>query len=136
MINNMEEYISGSRTLPKAYHRALWLLKTYGVETPCPDYNTTQKEISLTMFVEEPLAEPMISRLMIGGPRELEQYRQEILDGILDFEIERGNWTYTYHDRMVNYHGINQVRFVIDELRRNPYSRRAVIVIRDVEIDE
>ena len=57
------------------------------------------------------------------------------LDGILDFEIEQGNWTYTYHDRMVNYHGINQVEFVIDELRRNPYSRRAVIVIRDVDVD-
>ena len=58
-----------------------------------------------------------------------------MLDGILDFEIDRGNWTYTYHDRMVNYHSINQVGFVIDELRRNPYSRRAVIVIRDVDVD-
>lgn len=92
------------RTLPEAYHEALYLLRQWGNEVPCPDYNTEQKEISLTMFVEEPLAEPMISRLMIGGPRELEQYRQEMLDGILDFEIEQGNWTYTYHDRMVNYH--------------------------------
>lgn len=131
----MYEYGVYGLTLPEAYHKALGILHRYGRYVPCPDYNTEQKEISLTMVVEHPLQEPMISRLMIGGPRELEQYRQEILDGILDFEIEQGNWTYTYHDRMVNYHGVNQVQFVIDELRRNPYSRRAVIVIRDVDVD-
>lgn len=131
----MREFIAWGDTLPEAYHDALMFLNNHGKEVPCPDYNTSQKEISLTMEVKYPLQEPMVSRLMIGGPYELEQYRQEILDGILDFEIERGNWTYTYHDRMVNYHGINQVEFVIDELRRNPYSRRAVIVIRDVDVD-
>jgi len=82
------------------------------------------------MMVEHPLQEPMISRLMIGGPRELEQYRQEILDGILDFEIEQGNWAYTYHDRIAK-----QLPFIIEELKRNPYSRRAVIVVRDWEVD-
>lgn len=131
----MDEIFVWGDTLPRAYHKALAKLNIYGEVVPCPDYNTEQKEIALTMVVANPLQEPMISRLMIGGPYELEQYKQEILDGILDFEIERGNWTYTYHDRMVNYHGINQVEFVIDELRRNPYSRRAVIVIRDVDVD-
>lgn len=72
----------------------------------------------------------MISRLFIGGSRELEQYRQEILDGILDFEIERGNWAYTYHSRMEK-----QFPFIINELRRNPDSRRAVIDVRDWEKD-
>ena len=84
----------------------------------------------------------MISKLFIGGPRELEQYRQEVLDGILDFEIAKGNWTYTYHDRMVNYpikhqeqETFNQIDFVINELKRNPSSRRAVILVRDPSID-
>ena len=126
----MRECISWGKTLPEAYHKALRLLRMHGQEVPCPDYNTSQKEITLTMMVEHPLEEPMISRLMIGGPRELEQYRQEILDGILDFEIERGNWAYTYHDRIAK-----QLPFVIEELKRNPHSRRAVIVVRDWEID-
>ena len=82
------------------------------------------------MMVENPLKEPMISRLMIGGPRELEQYRQEILDGILDFEVDKGNWAYTYHQRIEK-----QIPFVLDELKRNPYSRRPVIVVRDWEVD-
>ena len=124
-----EKFVNG-RTLPEAYHKALCELAGDGQIYPCDDWNTTQKEVSMTMIVEEPLAEPMISKLFIGGPRELEQYRQEMLYGILDFEVERGNWAYTYHQRMEE-----QIPFVIGELKRNPSSRRAVILIRDWRID-
>ena len=121
----MHEIIVRGSTLPEAYHEALLTLGECGEYVPCPDYNTTQIEISCTMVVRSPLEEPMISRLFIGGYYELEQYKQEILDGILDFEIERGNWAYTYHDR-IGY----QYQFIINELRRNPESRRAVIDVR------
>lgn len=121
----MYEILVHGYSLPEAYHRALLMLNCNGQPVPCPDYNTTQIEISCTMVVHEPLAEPMISRMFIGGYHELEQYRQEILDGILDFEIDKGNWSYTYHDR-IGY----QEQFVINELKRNPDSRRAVIDIR------
>lgn len=124
----MREIMSAGKTLPEAYHRMLLDLQAQGELCKCTDWNTTQREISATMVVEEPLAEPMISRLFIGGVRELEQYRQEMLDGILDFEVERGKWNYTYHQRMGD-----QVDFVISELRRNPDSRRAVICIRTPE---
>lgn len=129
----MYETLIEAKTLPSAYHKALTQLYFYGSEVPCPDYDTTQKEISATIHITNPLEEPMISKLFIGGFRELEQYRQEMLDGILDFEIDRGNWNYTYHDRMVNYTSdhIDQIQFVINELKRNPSSRRAVILIRD-----
>ena len=126
----MEERLVKGRTLPEAYHNSLKELEEFGEISPCPDYNTNQKELSMTMVVEEPLAEPMISKLFIGGYRELEQYRQEMLDGILDFEIERGNWAYTYHSRMEK-----QFPFIAQELRRNPDSRRAVIDVRDWEKD-
>lgn len=119
-----ELFVSGA-SLPEAYHKALLTLHSNNMELPCPDYNTNQKEASMTIVVREPLAEPMISKLFIGDPRSLEQYRQEILDGILDFEVERGNWEYTYHQRMEN-----QIPWIIEELRRNPDSRRAVVSIR------
>ena len=122
----MIEKIVRCRTLPEAYHNALLMLLEYGADVDCPDWNTTQRELALTMVVNRPLYEPMISRCFIGGYKELEQYRQEMLDGILDFEVERGNWAYTYHQRMEK-----QIPFVIEELKRNPYSRRAVIDIRD-----
>lgn len=122
----MIEERANRRSLADAYNFALWKLHLYGKSVPCPDYNTTQKELSMTMIVRKPLEEPMISRCFIGGPRELEQYRQEMLDGILDFEVERGNWPYTYHQRMAA-----QIPLVIAELRRNPDTRRAVIDVRD-----
>jgi thymidylate synthase len=130
----MYELLVFGNTLPKAYHESLKVLQIYKNVVPCPDYNTTQCEISMTMVVENPLQEPMISRLFIGGYHELEQYRQEMLDGILDFEIAKGNWAYTYHDR-IGY----QYNFVIEELKRNPYSRRAVIDVRrlaDMKLDD
>lgn len=122
-----ELFVTGT-TLPDAYHKALLALHKEHMELPCPDYNTNQKESSMTFVVKEPLSEPMISKLFIGDPRSLEQYRQEMLDGILDFEVERGNWEYTYHQRMET-----QIPWVIDELKRNPDSRRAVVSIRSEE---
>lgn len=149
----MVERIAIGRTLPEAYHAALRKLAVDGELCDCADWGQKQKELSMTMIVEEPLAEPRISKLFIGGQKELEQYRQEMLDGILDFEVEKRNWDYTYHDRMVRYPKswttsfayelrtiiansyIDQIEFVIEELKRNPSSRRAVIVIRDPSID-
>ena len=127
------------RTLPEAYHLALKNLYILGEETPCPDWDigdalAFQKELGMTMVVLNPKTEPRISRLFPGGPHELQQYIMEIVYGILDFEVQKGKWTYTYHDRMANYEyngkHLDQIQFVIDELKRNPYSRRAVIDVR------
>lgn len=126
----MNEVLVTGNSLPEAYHNALLALSREGHICPVSDYNTNQKELSMTMVVENPLAEPMISRCFIGGAHDLEQYRQEILDGILDFEIDRGNWDYTYHSRMAQ-----QFDFILSELRRNPDSRRAVIDVRDWKVD-
>ena len=120
-----ELFVTGA-SLPEAYHNALAALHESHDELPCPDYDTRQKEASMTFVVENPLLEPMISKLFIGDPRSLEQYRQEMLDGILDFEVEYGKWDYTYHLRMAS-----QIPGIIDELRRSPESRRAVITTRD-----
>ena len=132
----MIEYLCTEKTLTDAYHQALVALHDLGEIADCTDWNCKQREISMTMVVLKPLTEPMISKCFIGGPRELQQYCMEMLDGILDFEIDKGNWSYTYHDRMVNFeHSLNQIDFIISELKRNPSSRRAVVVIRDPSVD-
>lgn len=106
-------------TLPEVYHKALTALSA-----------DDDGEVTMIMKALRPLEEPMISLCGIFGSRELEQYRQEMLHGILDFEVERGNWHYTYHQRMAKWK-----QGVIDELKRDPASRRAVIAIRDNEAD-
>ena len=135
-----EAFVKG-KSLPEAYHNALVELYNHGEVVSCADYNQSQKELSMTMAIDNPLAEPMISRLFIGGYYELQQYVLEVLDGILDFKIGDGEnaWEYTYHDRIINFPmqggKLNQFQFVIDELKRSPDSRRAVINIRDNSVD-
>ena len=127
----MKEIFVTGESLPIAYHKALMALAEQGDILTCNDWGQMQKEVSMTYVVENPLAEPMISRLYIGGFYELQQYVMEILDGILDFKIGDGKcWEYTYHDRYYR-----QLPFIISELRRNPDSRRAVMNIRDFEVD-
>ena len=125
----MRELFVDGRTLPEAYHKALKALHVYGEISDCPDYNQLQKECSLTMVIEEPLGEPMISKLFIGGHSDLQQYIMEVLDGILNFRIGSG-WDYTYNSRIAE-----QLSFLYDELKRNPDSRRAVIDVRDWKHD-
>lgn len=122
-----------AKTLPQAYHLALLELYKYGRTVPCPDYNQSMLEESMTMVVTNSVAEPCISRIFPGGHHELQQYTMEICDGILDFMIGKADnvWEYTYHSRIGS-----QLDFVVKELRRNPESRRAVIDIRDNQIDQ
>jgi len=120
----MKEGFAKGRSAAEAYHAALLELSRCGEKTP------SSFECAMTMMVEEPLSEPMISRLFIGGPYDLERYRQEMLDGILDFEVERGNWAYTYHQRYAPY-----LDYCVNELKRDPWSRRAVISVRDNDDD-
>jgi thymidylate synthase len=97
----MKMYYVEGETLPQAYHKALYTLNKNGQVYPCPDYNTTMKELPMTFYVEQAAKEPFISRLFPGGHHELQQYTMEICDGILDFMIGAGEnvWEYTYHQR-------------------------------------
>jgi len=128
----MKEIFVSGKNLPEAYHLALAELYENGEIVDCPDYDQLQKECGMTVFVENPLEEPRISRLIIGGAHEIMQYELEIIDGILDFMVgaDKNVWEYTYHERYAY-----QLPFIISELKRNPYSRRAVMNIRDFEID-
>lgn len=119
-------------SLPAAYHKALVALQEYGEVVPCPDYNTEILECSMDMVVEHPLLEPMISKCGIYTPKDLQQYILEVKDGILDFMIGKGKnaWEYTYHERIVE-----QIPFVVEELERNIWSRRAVIDVRKNGVD-
>jgi len=132
----MKEIFIQAKSLPEAYHKSLLALHEQGEVLPCTDWKQMQKEVTMTFVVEEPFCEPMVSRLYIGGFQEMQQYVMEVLDGILDFKIGDGNcWEYTYHDRLVNYNGFDQVEFIVNELKRNTDTRRAVAIIRDNAVD-
>ena len=47
----MHELFIRGTSLPDAYHKALAALYENHDELPCPDYNTRQKEASMTFIV-------------------------------------------------------------------------------------
>ena len=128
-------HIVHAATLPEAYHQALLILNDYGEKRPCPAYDTHEKSVSITIDIARPLMEPRISKLIPCDPGALQQYLMEMEDGIMDFEYTvAGNWPYTYHNRM-----IEQFIEVVKILKKDPFSRRAVVCIRrpgDADMDD
>ncbi len=127
------------KTLAMAYEKALLGLYENGMEVET-DYDQPgdplSKDCTLLMVVDSPLAEPMIHRCFPGGPEDLEEYRQEVLDGIKnEFVRDQSDptdhrWLYTYHQRIKD-----QLPLIIEELARNPFSRRAQFTTWDQEND-
>lgn len=128
----MREFLVKGNTLPDAFHQAILILQNEGEVLDCPDWNTRCKEVAMTFCVEHPLEEPRVSRVAFCTPDALKKYLDEMLDGALDWAIAEGKEPYTYHDRMVNMNGIDQLDFVVEELRKNPLSRRACVMVRSI----
>ncbi len=125
----MKEVFVSEKSLPAAYHKALFFLEKEGDIINCSDYNQKQKELAMTVHIQNPLWEPMISKCIIGGPYDLQRYIMELIDGVLDCRVGSG-WDYTYHQRFNQW-----MPKVVQELKRNKETRRAVISIRDNEKD-
>jgi len=134
------------RSLAEAYENALVALYAFGCDirtqydAPRPDgewADPPSRDATMQMVVEDPASEPLIHMAFPGGFEDLEEYRQEVLDGIKDHWIRDATdpddrkWEYTYHDRFFAYGApglaepIDQIGRAIDALSRTPYTRRA-----------
>jgi len=134
---------SKGKCLAEAYENsliALWtkgvLLKTqYDQEGISPS-----KDCSMTMVIEEPLSEPFIHKAFPGGIEDLEEYRQEVVEGSKNhWTRDPGNpddnrWEYTYNERMTAYKVpglekvINQFENMAQAIAKSPETRRAQII--------
>ncbi|MBW3012302.1 thymidylate synthase [Candidatus Woesearchaeota archaeon] len=97
-------------------------------------------DCTMIMTVEDPSSEPFIHRAFPGGLEDLEEYRQEVLDGIKDHWVRDPDdptddrWEYTYHQRIFAYEvpglkgRIDQLAKAIDKLSQAPHTRRAQAV--------
>ncbi|MBI2297526.1 MAG: hypothetical protein HYU66_01010 [Armatimonadetes bacterium] len=91
------------------------------------------RDAMAVIAVTDPFAEPRIHRAIPGGLKDLEAYRQEVVDGIHDHWIDpaAGKWEYTYHERIRAYSvpgldaPVDQIAYVVDALAEAPHSRRA-----------
>ena len=131
------------KCLPEAWENsiiALWvhgtLLKTQYDKKEDPP----SKDATMIMVVEEPLSEPMIHLSFPGGVEDLEEYRQEVVEGTKNHWIrdpdnpEDTRWEYTYNERMTVYKvpglekPINQLEVMAQALADVPITRRAQII--------
>ena len=110
--------VSG-KSLAEAWENAMIGLYVYGCEIRT-QYDTkdksgnyidpASKDCSILISIEDPASEPMIHMGGIpGGFEDLEEYDQEVRDGIKDHWIrnqldpEDTRWQYTYHERLFEY---------------------------------
>jgi thymidylate synthase len=132
-------------TIAEAWEKSVIALWEQGIDVKT-EYDRPgdplSKDSTMAIEVQKPFSEPRIHLAFPGGVEDLEKYRQEVLDGVHDHWIrpEDGKWTYTYHDRIVNYSvvddlstsavrspfsSVNQLQYIIDKLSESRYSRRA-----------
>jgi len=128
------------RSLAETWEKSLLALDEHGCELPTEydkEGDRPSLDATMVMVVAEPLGEPVIHRAFPGGLEDLEEYRQEVLDGVKDHWVRDPSnpadqrWEYTYHERLFAYtlpgrdEKIDQVAAAVDRLAKAPHSRRA-----------
>ncbi len=95
-------------------------------------YQNQQKEIiDIISIVEDEDPNNLYIPVWLPNDKEhLKNYLPTILSG----NCPAGS-SYTYGSRMRNYFGVDQIQKVIDEIKREKYSRRAVINLLDPKVD-
>ncbi len=153
MVKSIPVLTVAGRTLAEAYERALIELHANGTrfhtQYDKPD-DPLSIDATMSITVEEPLADPMIHKAFPGGFADLREYVYE-LEGLKDSWIKCINdpddtrWEYTYHGRLANYgqwkekapdgspamvgsFAVDQVAFVIDKLVEQPFTRQAQMI--------
>ncbi len=129
--------------LPEAWENSLIALFSYGtlLETQYDkEGDPPSRDCSMIMVIEDPLSEPMIHRSFPGGLEDLEEYREEVVDGIKNHWVRNPDnpddkrWEYTYNERMFDYKvpglekSINQFEGMAQVLAKSPITRRAQMV--------
>lgn len=126
-------YVTGD-TLANTWEKSIIELINNGARIKTEyDKKDDPPSIDAMMAIEicKPLSEPMITSFFPGGPEDLEEYSMEVCEGIKDHWIRNSNdpndhrWSYTYHQRLFNHNGIDQIKEMVNRLARSGYTRRS-----------
>ncbi|MEM3692686.1 MAG: thymidylate synthase [Candidatus Bathyarchaeia archaeon] len=112
------------RNVASVWERSVLEVWRRGMEVPT-EYGEKAKEATLLMIIEDPFSEPRIHPGDVVAAAGLKSYLKEVLEGSLDAAVNAGKLPYTYHERLFNYEGINQVQYILKKLKEAPYTRRA-----------
>jgi thymidylate synthase len=118
-----------AENLPEAWENSLFQLAERGVVIDT-EYGERSIDAPAVILVKEPFSEPRIhlKGIVAGSLKGLLEYVDEVVRGIHDHLVEK--LEYTYHERLFSYRLpsgeiIDQIRRVIEKLKKAPYTRRA-----------
>lgn len=121
-----------ARRLAEAWEASVAKLWEVGAVTET-EYGQRSKDAPAVIIVTEPLSEPRVhlKGIVAGSLSGLFEYVSEVLEGVHDHLVEKVG--YTYHERLFAYRTpcgttVDQIRLVIDKLRKAPHTRRAQAV--------
>lgn len=134
--NGIPVIFANGNSLAEAWENSLIALYYHGCNVKTQYDNPKDPpsiDCTMIMTIENPFAEPVIHRCFPGGLEDLEEYKQEVCDGIKDFLIgvHEESWQYTYHERLKRYdvpglgETIDQLKEVVEKLAEVPFTRRA-----------
>lgn len=126
---NIPVLVAHARTLPRAWELSVLLVGDRGIKI-ATEYDRPgdplSRDCTMTVVVEEPLAEPRIHRGFPADLETLEVYRQEVVHGVHNHYVGEHGWSYSYHKRLFGYPpGVDQIGLLIAKLAQAPHSRRA-----------
>jgi len=131
------------KCLPEAWENSIIALWGYGtlIRTQYDrKEDPPSKDATMIMIIEDPLSEPFIHLSFPGGIEDLEEYRQEVVEGVKNHWIrdpddpEDTRWEYTYNERMTAYRvpgldkPLNQLEQMAQALADTPITRRSQII--------
>ncbi|MBD3248829.1 hypothetical protein GF336_02175 [Candidatus Woesearchaeota archaeon] len=116
---NIPSITATGKSLAEAWENSLLALYKHGCEirtqydrkSPGGNFiDPPSKDSTFTFIVEDPSSEPLIHRSFPGGPSDLEEYRQEVVEGVKNHWVrdlyepsEDEKWEYTYNERLFEY---------------------------------
>jgi len=133
----LPQFLVEGDVLPEVWEKALELLWNEGYTSKKESYRFEAekdriKECSMRMVIRHPLKEPRF-HLEWGRPKDFDEYSDDVILGKKDHLVGEA-YDYTYHDRIFQYRPsgseetIDQIRYIVEKLRKAPYSNRAQAV--------
>ena len=131
LTSEKQGFMVRANTVKEAWERSLKLIGTYG-NLKLSDYDENQLElINLSIIVKnENLTSPSMIGTLEITEEELRKYEESLLDKEKTSDIK-----YTYGGRFRNFHGIDQLEYMVKTLKNTQYSRRAVSMLWDPNLE-
>lgn len=123
-VLNPDMIMIDSENIAQAWEQILEVIKVHGKEMEDERGTITQEVMNLAVHIEKPL-EKMIPAGYYMNKESLEEYSRELLNS------DRKGFEYTYGQRIRDFREKDQIGYVIEKIRSNPNTRRAVASLWD-----